>query len=39
MPPYATIVAGSTCYFQLWYRDVSPGGYNLTDGLGVTFEP
>ncbi len=33
--------AGSTWYFQLWYRDVAAGGpqFNLSDGLGVTFCP
>ena len=32
------ISAGSTWYFQFWYRD--PGfGFNLSDGVGLTFQP
>jgi len=31
---------GSTVFFQLWFRDFAGGaGFNLTDGLAVTFEP
>lgn len=35
------ILAGSTWYFQFWYRDPSggPGGSNLSDGLSVSFCP
>lgn len=35
------ILPGSTWYFQYWYRDVAAGGagFNLTDGLGVSFSP
>jgi glucose/arabinose dehydrogenase len=36
------IVAGSTSFFQYWYRDPrGPGGsgFNLTDGLEETFTP
>lgn len=35
------IGAGSTRYFQLWYRDPSggPAGFNLSDGLEVRFCP
>ncbi len=35
------VTAGSTWYFQFWYRDIpaGPPGYNLTDGLAVTFCP
>lgn len=34
------IEAGSTWYFQLWYRDPAAGtGFNLSDGLSVTFCP
>ena len=35
------ISAGSTYNFQLWYRDPSGGanGFNLSDGLNVTFCP
>jgi len=32
------ILVGSTWFFQFWYRD--PGlGFNLSNGLAVTFEP
>lgn len=37
--PFAVIAPGSTWHFQHWYRNAGPGGYDLTDGLGVTFEP
>lgn len=32
---------GTTLFFQFWFRDQPAGGAasNLTDGLGVTFEP
>ena len=36
------ITAGSTWYFQAWYRDPSgpcTQGANLTNGLGITFTP
>jgi hypothetical protein len=35
------ITSGSTKYFQLWYRNPAGGGagFNLTDGLAVTFCP
>ena len=35
------ITAGSTWYFQLWYRDPQggPAGFNFSDGLEVTFCP
>jgi hypothetical protein len=40
-PPLAMIQPGDTRYFQFWYRD--PGGigvgYNLTNGLKITFCP
>ena len=40
-PPAAagTITAGSTWYFQAWFRDPAGGGsfFNLSDGLGATF--
>ena len=32
------ILAGSTWYFQFWYRDPSMG-FNLSNALAVTFEP
>jgi hypothetical protein len=36
-----TILPGSTWYFQAWYRDPAAGGsnFNLSDGVGVTFQP
>ena len=40
--PSAGITAGSTHYFQCWYRDSNgPCGssFNLTHGLGITFAP
>ncbi len=40
--PGATITPGSTWHFQFWFRDPGgPGGsgFNLTDGLSVTFCP
>ena len=40
-PPLDTTDAGDTRYFQFWYRDPGPigAGYNLTDGLEITFCP
>jgi hypothetical protein len=42
-PPSAAgqITAGSTWYFQFWYRDPAAGGagYNLSDALEATFCP
>lgn len=42
-PPTSSgeITAGSTWNFQFWYRDPSggPEGFNLSDGLMVTFCP
>ncbi len=39
--PLNSIQAGDTRYFQFWYRDpgVIGAGYNLTDGLEITFCP
>lgn len=39
--PAALITAGSTWYFQFWYRDPSggPAGFNLSDGLAAQFCP
>jgi hypothetical protein len=41
LPAGAQIVAGSTWYFQFWFRDGAAGGTgtNLTDGMRVTFCP
>lgn len=39
LPAGCSILAGSTWYFQRWFRDTGPGGYNLSDGLGVHFVP
>lgn len=35
------LAAGSTRNFQVWYRDLAAGGtgFNLSDGLAVTFVP
>ena len=42
-PPQASgqITAGSTWYFQFWYRDPAGGGsgFNLSDALAATFCP
>ncbi len=39
--PSAQITAGSTWYFQFWFRDPAAQGvgYNLTDGLNAVFCP
>lgn len=39
LPAAAAIVPGSTWYFQFWYRNAGPGGYDLSDGLEATFAP
>lgn len=33
------IVSGSSYYFQFWYRDVTPGGFNFSNGLETVFCP
>jgi len=42
-PPQTSgqVTAGSTWYFQFWYRDPAGGGanFNLSDALGATFCP
>jgi hypothetical protein len=41
-PPAGQIVAGSTWYTQVWYRDPSGpcgSGYNTTNGLEIEFKP
>jgi len=39
IPAVGNITAGSTRYFQCWYRNPAGGGagFNLSDGLGATF--
>jgi len=42
VPPAAgSITPGSSWNFQFWFRDPAAGGagFNLSDGLGVTFQP
>lgn len=41
LPPQAQITAGSTWYFQFWFRDLPAGGSgsNLTNGVHATFVP
>lgn len=41
LPGGVQISAGTTRHFQYWYRNVLPGGsgFNLSDGLAVTFCP
>ena len=36
-PIFANVTAGSTWSFQLWHRDSTPGGANLSDALEITF--
>ncbi|MEZ6015117.1 MAG: hypothetical protein R3F49_08390 [Planctomycetota bacterium] len=36
-PMYAGLSVGSTWAFQLWHRDSTPAGVNLSDALEVTF--
>lgn len=37
-PPGGSISAGSTWYFQLWYRDTNPGTVtNMSNGISVLF--
>ena len=31
------VAPGETWGFQLWYRDSTPGGANLSDAIEVTF--
>jgi len=40
-PVHSQISAGSTLNFQAWFRDPAAGGtgFNLSDGLAVTFTP
>lgn len=33
----AAILPGQTWYFSFWFRQVSPAGYNFSDGIGVPF--
>ncbi|MCB9905155.1 MAG: DUF839 domain-containing protein [Planctomycetes bacterium] len=33
----AWIVPGATLHFQLWYRDPAGGGFNLSDGLRISW--
>jgi hypothetical protein len=35
----SAIQAGSTWYFQLWYRDSVGAGFNLSDGLKASYIP
>jgi hypothetical protein len=41
LAPASDIAVGTTWYFQLWYQDPAAGGagFNLSDGLSVTFCP
>ncbi len=36
-PIFGNVTAGSTWSFQLWHRDNTPAGANLSDALEVTF--
>lgn len=43
IPAASGVASGETRYYQLWYRDTAPGpcgqGFNLTNGLAVTWQP
>jgi len=43
IPATSGAASGETRYYQLWYRDTAPGpcgtGFNLTNGLAVTWQP
>jgi hypothetical protein len=41
IPVHHQIAAGATLYFQAWFRDLAAGqsGFNLSDGLAITFAP
>ena len=33
------IIVGSSYFFQFWYRDTTPGGFNFSNGLEAVFCP
>lgn len=35
--PGGSVQAGQTTYFTFWFRDSTPGGWNFSDGLEVTW--
>ena len=39
LAPGSVINVGDTQNFQSWYRDTTPAGFNLTNGVSVTFCP
>jgi len=41
LPAHAQVIAGAALNFQAWFRDPAAGmtGFNLSDGVSVTFAP
>ena len=41
IPVHSQLSPGATLYFQSWFRDTAggPAGFNLSDGLEITFSP
>lgn len=39
LAPGSSIVASDTVFWQFWFRDTTPAGFNLTAAIAVTFCP
>lgn len=39
LPIGGTITPGETVFWQFWFRDTTPAGFNLTDAISVIFCP
>ena len=37
LPPSSSILPGDIVNFQVWYRDTTPAGFNLSTGLAIEF--
>lgn len=37
LPPGSSILPGEIVNFQVWYRDTTPAGFNLSTGLAIEF--